>query len=312
MYYLFDLIKNTYNLKKIISILILLNILKLSFFWCSILLITLCFRLRLNVFLSFFYVLIAGKSSINNLKNRNNMKNVVENNLENLLHHEKLLKACKFLYKHPNGLKLIGVSLQKITSSNSLFCSVSVGNGHSASGNKFSTFENRFSTSENRCINETIFQETDAAATIKEIRRRDPYAHTLTTCSFVLFFCIISLSLPDFVAKVQEAIKPALNAYMKSQGIFFDNKILHISEVEVRETKMMGSSPIIIVAFQTQQVYCVRDRQGAITEGEKDTIHTVYYAWAMQQVDAEELGEGALYPIWKLREMQQLGIRALI
>ncbi|KAL5860060.1 hypothetical protein ACOSQ4_001356 [Xanthoceras sorbifolium] len=170
-------------------------------------------------------------------------------------------------------------------------------------------------------INETIFQETDAAATIKEIRRRDP-----------------SFSLPDFVAEVQEAIRPALNAYMKgdteslkkycssevierckaehnafqSQGIFFDNKILHISEVEVRETKMMGSSPIIIVAFQTQQVYCVRDRQGAITEGGKDTIHTVYYAWAMQQVDAEELGEGALYPIWKLREMQQLGIRALI
>lgn len=32
----------------------------------------------------------------------------------------------------------------------------------------------------------------------------------------------------------------------------------------------------------------------------------------MQQVDPEELGEGAIYPIWKLREMQQLGIQALI
>ncbi|KAL5856484.1 hypothetical protein ACOSQ3_003942 [Xanthoceras sorbifolium] len=285
MYYLFDLIKNTYNLKKIISILILLNILKLSFFWCSILLITLCFRLRLNVFLSFFYVLIAGKSSINNLKNRNNMKNVVENNLENLLHHEKLLKACKFLYKHPN---VVWVS-SKTLNANIRFCKShdwETGTGTDCLGSG-SRFRNR--------INETIFQETDAAATIKEIRRRDP-----------------SFSLPNFVAEVQEAIKPALNAYMKSQGIFFDNKILHISEVEVRETKMMGSSPIIIVAFQTQQVYCVRDRQGAITEGEKYTIHTVYYAWAMQQVDAEELGEGALYPIWKLREMQQLSIRALI
>ncbi|KAJ4726883.1 mitochondrial import inner membrane translocase subunit TIM44-2-like [Melia azedarach] len=170
-------------------------------------------------------------------------------------------------------------------------------------------------------INESIFQETDAAASIKEIRRRDP-----------------SFSLPDFVAEVQEAIRPVLDAYMKadvdtlkkycspevierckaehtayqSHGIFFDNRILHVSEVEVRETKMMGASPIIIVAFQTQQIYCVRDRNGAITEGGKDTIHTVYYAWAMQQVDAEELGEGALYPIWKLREMQQLGVQALI
>ncbi|EXC05426.1 Mitochondrial import inner membrane translocase subunit TIM44 [Morus notabilis] len=170
-------------------------------------------------------------------------------------------------------------------------------------------------------INETIFQETDAAATIKEIRYRDP-----------------SFSLPEFVAEVQEAIKPVLKAYTEgdvetlkkfctnevierckaehsayqSHGIFFDNKILHISEVEVRETKMMGTSPVIIVAFQTQQVYCVRDRNGAITEGGQDTIHTVYYAWAMQQIDPEELGEGAIYPIWKLREMQQLGVQTLI
>ncbi|XVF72001.1 hypothetical protein PTKIN_Ptkin12aG0086100 [Pterospermum kingtungense] len=170
-------------------------------------------------------------------------------------------------------------------------------------------------------INESIFQETDAAASYKEIRRRDP-----------------SFSLPEFVAEVQEAIRPVLNAYMKadvetlkkycspevvdrckaehtafrSHGIFFDNKILHVSDVEVRETKMMGTSPIIIVAFQTQQIYCVRDREGKITEGGKDTIQTVYYAWAMQQVDVEELGEGALYPIWKLREMQQIGVQALI
>lgn len=44
----------------------------------------------------------------------------------------------------------------------------------------------------------------------------------------------------------------------------------------------------------------------------QDTIHTVYYAWAMQQLDPEELGEGAPYSTWKLREMQQLGVRALI
>lgn len=44
----------------------------------------------------------------------------------------------------------------------------------------------------------------------------------------------------------------------------------------------------------------------------QDTIHTVIHAWAMQQVDPEDLGEGALYPIWRLREMHQLGAQALI
>ncbi|XP_076899534.1 mitochondrial import inner membrane translocase subunit TIM44-2-like [Bidens hawaiensis] len=167
-------------------------------------------------------------------------------------------------------------------------------------------------------INESVFRETDAATSFKEIRQRDPY-----------------FSLPDFVSDVQEIVKPVLKAYIKGEtevlekycapeiierckaehnvcemrGTFYDNKILHISEVDVRETKMMGDSPLIIVGFQTQQVYCVRDRLGEITEGGKDTIHTVHYLWAMQLCEADD---GTHVPVWKLREMQQVGIRALI
>ncbi|KAL9275233.1 Mitochondrial import inner membrane translocase subunit TIM44-2-like protein [Drosera capensis] len=87
-------------------------------------------------------------------------------------------------------------------------------------------------------------------------------------------------------------------------------KILHISEADVRETKMMGSMPIIILMFQTQQVHCVRDSDGNIAG--KDTIHTVYYAWAMQQLQPDELEKDGIYSMWRLREMQQLGIEALI
>ncbi|KAL3613857.1 hypothetical protein CASFOL_041931 [Castilleja foliolosa] len=170
-------------------------------------------------------------------------------------------------------------------------------------------------------ISDTVLGESDTAMSFKEIRRRDP-----------------NFSLPEFVADIQEVVKPVLKAYFKGdievlkkycaksvierckaehnafakQGIFIDNKILHISDVEVRETKMMGDTPIIIVVFQTQQVYCIRDKLGEVTEGGQDTIHTVYYAWAMQQLDPEELGEGAPHSIWKLKEMQQQGIRALI
>ncbi|XP_021851476.1 mitochondrial import inner membrane translocase subunit TIM44-2-like isoform X5 [Spinacia oleracea] len=170
-------------------------------------------------------------------------------------------------------------------------------------------------------INDKVFGENDSGMSFKEIRRRDP-----------------SFSLPEFVAEVQEVIKPVLNAYLKgdfkvlekycssevverckaehkvfqSQDIFFDNKILHVSEVDVRETKMMGSSPIIILAFQTQQVYCVRNRQGSIKDGSQDTIHTVYYAWAMQQMDPEDINDDAIYSMWRLREMQQVGVAALI
>ncbi|KAI4301099.1 hypothetical protein L6164_034413 [Bauhinia variegata] len=185
----------------------------------------------------------------------------------------------------------------------------------------------RYETSDNpiihkiQDINDSMFQESDAAISYKEIRQRDP-----------------EFSLPEFVAEVQEAIKPVLNAYIKgdietlkkycspelierckaehqayrSHGIFFDNKILHVGDANVRDVKMLESSPIIIVEFLTQQVYCVRDRNGKITEGSQDNIHIVFYHWALQQMTLEDRGEDAIYLLWRLREMQQQGVKALI
>ncbi|XP_070021815.1 mitochondrial import inner membrane translocase subunit TIM44-2-like isoform X3 [Nicotiana sylvestris] len=138
----------------------------------------------------------------------------------------------------------------------------------------------------------------------------------------------LQCQLKRFTAEIQ-VIRPVLNAFFKgdtevlkkycskeeierckaehqafdSQGIIFDNKILHVSDIEVREKKMMGDSPLIILGFKTQQVYCIRDKLGSIKEGGKDTIHIVHYAWAMQ------LGEDR---VWRLREMQQFGVAALI
>ncbi|KEH30609.1 import inner membrane translocase subunit TIM44-2 [Medicago truncatula] len=184
-----------------------------------------------------------------------------------------------------------------------------------------------YDTSDNRFIHklqdiiDTMSQETDAALSKKEIRQRDPY-----------------FSLPEFVNEVQQAIKPVLNAYIKgdvetlkkyccpqlierctaehnaykNNGIFYDNKILHVSDVELREPTMLESSPVIVAAFKTQQIYCVRDRNGEITEGGKDTIHTVFYLWALEQMEHEDNGEDAIHLMWRLREMQQQGIPTLI
>lgn len=170
-------------------------------------------------------------------------------------------------------------------------------------------------------INESLFGETATAVALKAIRQRDP-----------------TFSFPDFLAEVQENARSVLQAYLKgdieelqkrcsrevvdrcraerrayeSQGIFFDNKILHISDLELKDTKLMGNVPIIIVTFQTQQIFCVRDKHGKITQGAKDDILTVYYAWAMQQVTPEEMEDGEIFPQWQLREMQQLGVQAII
>lgn len=45
----------------------------------------------------------------------------------------------------------------------------------------------------------------------------------------------------------------------------------------------------------------------------QDTIQTVFYSWAMQLMDSDEVPEEeSYYPVWRLREMQQAGIKALI
>lgn len=170
-------------------------------------------------------------------------------------------------------------------------------------------------------LNESLFGETATAIALKEIRRRDP-----------------TFSFPDFLSEVQENARGVLQAYLKgdikelqkrctrevvdrcraerrayeSQGLFFDNKILHVSDLELKETKLLGNVPIIIVTFQTQQIFCVRDKHGKITQGAKDDILTVYYAWAMQQVSTEEMEEDDFFPQWQLREMLQLGVQAII
>ncbi|XP_024525373.1 mitochondrial import inner membrane translocase subunit TIM44-2 [Selaginella moellendorffii] len=170
-------------------------------------------------------------------------------------------------------------------------------------------------------LNESFFGETATAAAFKEIRSRDP-----------------TFSFPDFVLEVQEDIRPILTAYLKgdydtlrkkvckevvercraehralqSQGLYVDTKILYISELEVRESKLIGNEPVIIISFQTQQNYCVRDEFGHIREGSKDDIRTILYAWAMQQVSLDEMDPDEFTPRWRLREMQQTGFPAII
>jgi import inner membrane translocase subunit TIM44 len=45
----------------------------------------------------------------------------------------------------------------------------------------------------------------------------------------------------------------------------------------------------------------------------QDTIQTVFYSWAMQLMDSDEVAEEeSYYPVWRQRDMQQAGIKALI
>ncbi|CAI5524341.1 unnamed protein product [Closterium sp. Naga37s-1] len=170
-------------------------------------------------------------------------------------------------------------------------------------------------------LNDSIFGETATAMAVKEIRRRDP-----------------DFSLSDFIHEVQEDVLPVLNAYMHgdlaalkarcrkevvercraersamlAQGLHAHHRILHHADVEVREVKLVGNDPVIILHFTSQQIFCLMDKQGKVHEGGKDNIMTMFHAWAMQQASLEDLAEDPNEPKWRLREMQQMGMQALI
>ncbi|GAQ78905.1 TIM44 mitochondrial import inner membrane translocon protein [Klebsormidium nitens] len=171
-----------------------------------------------------------------------------------------------------------------------------------------------------RDMNERLFGETPSAMAMVAIRRRDP-----------------TFSLPDFMTDVQEDVRPVLLAYLGGDlealaqlcadevvqrargerkafdalGVTPEFKILHISEAMLRDVKLVGGEPMIIIGFSTQQIFCIRDRFGKVVEGAPDEIHTVFYGWAMQQVAPEKQEEGG--PVrWELRDMQHQRMQAIV
>jgi len=73
-----------------------------------------------------------------------------------------------------------------------------------------------------------------------------------------------------------------------AQQIFMDRRILDVSEVELVGFRIVNEEPTAVVQFQTQQINCMRDVNGRVTEGAEDDIRAVYYVFALQQQPPEE------------------------
>ena len=68
---------------------------------------------------------------------------------------------------------------------------------------------------------------------------------------------------------------------------------------------------MVILQFSIQQINCVRDKFGNVTEGAADDIQSVYYVWAMEQTARERpLPERPLRPCAYASISQLLGLRA--
>uniref|UniRef100_A0A2M3Z9Y3 Mitochondrial import inner membrane translocase subunit TIM44 n=1 Tax=Anopheles braziliensis TaxID=58242 RepID=A0A2M3Z9Y3_9DIPT len=82
-------------------------------------------------------------------------------------------------------------------------------------------------------------------------------------------------------------------------GYRLDSKILDIENVDLAMGKVMEQGPVLIVTFQTQQVMCVRDRHGAVVEGDPEKVMRCHYVWVLCR-DPNELNPRSA---WRLMEM---------
>jgi import inner membrane translocase subunit TIM44 len=106
-----------------------------------------------------------------------------------------------------------------------------------------------------------------------------------------------------------EAAFAAVNASIKARKqnkMTLDTNILAgPKEVELKGAQRMDKGPpCFIWTFNTQQVNCLRDREGDIIEGAVDDIRTVYYAMAVTM--HPELEKTLEYP-WQVSELAIVG-----
>ena len=156
--------------------------------------------------------------------------------------------------------------------------------------------------------------ETEQGQAIKELRRMDP-----------------GWDLIEWFEEVNDEIAPALlrgylegdedviEAYCVEQAAAVikasvkDNKlsgkipdptVLDVRGVELLAARVLQKAPpILVVKFQTQQIACVRNKQGEVIEGAEDKIEACFYYMAMQR-NWDEVDEELK---WEVLEFQIVG-----
>jgi len=82
-------------------------------------------------------------------------------------------------------------------------------------------------------------------------------------------------------------------------GYQLHSQVLDIDSINLMMGKMMEQGPVLILTFNSQQVMCVKDRDGKVVEGSEDKVMRITYVWALCR-DQTELDPRAA---WRLLDL---------
>lgn len=140
---------------------------------------------------------------------------------------------------------------------------------------------------------ENITGETEEAIAISEIRKLDP-GFSKEEWAAEVKEKLAPVILKSHLIGDTKALKPWLGEAVynklaadirarKHDGISFDPNILDIEENQIIMKFLENGGPVIVVVYMVQQINCIRNRKGEITEGSENDIRAKFYSMAFQQ-----------------------------
>eukprot|EP00629_Pelagomonadales_sp_RCC1024_P011936 CAMPEP_0119279446 /NCGR_PEP_ID=MMETSP1329-20130426/20803_1 /TAXON_ID=114041 /ORGANISM="Genus nov. species nov., Strain RCC1024" /LENGTH=377 /DNA_ID=CAMNT_0007279989 /DNA_START=70 /DNA_END=1200 /DNA_ORIENTATION=+ len=142
---------------------------------------------------------------------------------------------------------------------------------------------------------DAITAETDTAAATRELRRLDP-GFSLERWRDGVSEELAPTFVSAFVRGDSRTLKPFLSEGLfsrlsheirlrKEEGLKYDDaKITDCEKMEIIAIQVAdGQAPILVCQFMTQQINCIRNREGEVVEGSPSDIRAYFYVMAFQR-----------------------------
>ena len=85
------------------------------------------------------------------------------------------------------------------------------------------------------------------------------------------FPCIVSHEVSRcYEAPFNLLATPIRNA--KTLGLTISSRVLDIDSLDLAMGKMMEQGPVLVITFNSQQILCVKDKDGKVVEGSEDKV----------------------------------------
>jgi len=155
----------------------------------------------------------------------------------------------------------------------------------------------------------TVFTRTELSETLTEIVKMDPNfqkEHFLKDCEGDIIPNILEAIvrgdleiLEDWCYEAPFNVLATPLRQARQMGYVLDSRVLDIDNLDLAMGKMMEQGPVLVITFTSQQILCVRDREGKVMEGDPDKVMRVQYVWVLCR-DQSELDPRAA---WRLLDL---------